>query len=135
MASASLALQAAILSALTGHAPLVALLAGPRVYDDVPPNAQYPYLTFGQSSQRDWSTGTEEGAEHLVTIHVWSRAAGRRQVHDIAAAIHAAVHDRPLALTGYRLVNLRHEFSESRRDGDGETYRGVIRYRAVTEPI
>ena len=37
-------------------------------------------------------------------------------------------------LTGHRLINLRHEFSEARRDPDGETTHGIARFRAVTEP-
>jgi hypothetical protein len=37
-------------------------------------------------------------------------------------------------MSGVRLVNLRHEFSEVRRDADGETSRGLVRFRAVTEP-
>jgi len=36
-------------------------------------------------------------------------------------------------LSGHRLINLRHEFSEARRDSDGETFHGIARFRAVTE--
>jgi hypothetical protein len=49
-------------------------------------------------------------------------------------AVHDALHDRDLALEGHRLVNLRHELSEARREPDGDTYHGIVRYRAVTEP-
>jgi hypothetical protein len=44
------------------------------------------------------------------------------------------LHDQPLTLVDHDLVNLRHEFSEARPDPDGDTYRGIVRYRAVTEP-
>jgi hypothetical protein len=80
---------------------------------------------------RDWSTGTEDGAEHLLTLHVWSRAGGKKQVHDRSDQV---LHDQPLTLVDHDLVNLRHEFSEARPDPDGDTYRGIVRYRAVTEP-
>ncbi len=46
----------------------------------------------------------------------------------------AALNDQQLSLDGHRLVNLRHELSEARRDPDGETYHGIARFRAVTEP-
>ena len=49
-------------------------------------------------------------------------------------AVRTALHDQPLTLTGHRLINLRHEFSEARRDPDGETIHGIARFRAVTEP-
>ena len=135
MASASLALQQAIHAALTGSTTLVALLGGAKVYDDVPQRTAYPYVTIGQSIARDWSTASDAGHEHILTFHVWSDAAGRKAIHEIAAAVHAALHDQPLTLSGHRLVNLRHEFSETRRDSDGETYHGITRYRAVTELI
>lgn len=135
MASAGLALQRAVFSALSKDAALVALLGSAKIYDDVPQRTDFPYVSFGQSTERDWSTATEDGAEHLVTLHVWSRAVGRKEVRTILEAVRAVLHDAVLTLTGHRLVNLRHEFSDTRRDPDGETYHGIVRYRAVTEPI
>ncbi len=134
MASASWALQQAIFAALTADTGLTSLLGGNRVYDDVPARAEFPYVTFALTNERDWGTGSEDGSEHLLTLHVWSRGSGRRQAHEIMGALRRVLHDAALTLTGYRLVNLRHEFSETRRDPDGETYHGITRYRAVTEP-
>ena len=134
MADANWALQKAMHARLTADPAVASLLGGPRVYDDVPRGAAFPYLTFGLSSARDWSTGGEVGSEHIVTLHVWSRAAGRRETHEIMGAARAALHDAALALDGHRLVNLRHEFSEARRDPDGDTTHGIARFRAVTEP-
>ena len=134
--SASLALQSAIYAVLTANADLIAATgATPRIYDDVPPGTAYPYVTFGQAIERDWSTGTEAGREHTVTLHVWSRASGRREVHQIGAIIRAALHDAALTLAGHRLVNLRHEFTDARREPDGETSHALLRFRATTEPI
>jgi hypothetical protein len=134
MPSSSWALQQALYSAVTGSAPLAALIGPPRVYDDVPQGAAFPYLTLGQSTLRDWSTGTDDAEEHTLTLHVWSRAGGRREMHEVMDALRGALHDQPLVLAGHRLVNIRHEISEARRDPDGETYHGIVRFRAVTEP-
>jgi hypothetical protein len=134
MASAGWALQQAIFAALTADAGLVALLGGQRVWDDVPTRAEFPYVTFAQTSERDWSTGSEEGGEHAFTLHVWSRGGGRKETVEIMGRLRALLHDAPLALAGFRLINLRHEFSEARRDPDGETWHGTLRLRAVTEP-
>ncbi|MEI9900811.1 MAG: DUF3168 domain-containing protein [Hyphomicrobium sp.] len=134
MASASWALQQAMFAKLTNDSALVALLGGPRVYDDVPVRAAFPYVTFAQGTERDWSTGSEPGSEHALNLHVWSRASGRKEAQAIIEALRAALHEAALALTGHRLVNLRHESSEMRRDPDGETYHGIVRLRAVTEP-
>lgn len=134
MANAAWALQQAVYAALANDAPLVALLGGARVYDVVPTRAEFPYVTFAQTAERDWSTGDEAGGEHALTLHVWSRGGGRKETLAIVAAAREVLHEAALSLAGFRLINLRHEVSEVRRDGDGETYHGIVRFRAVTEP-
>ena len=133
--SASAALQSAIYAKLAADPPLLALLGTPRIYDDAPQDAPFPYLTFGASTARDWSTATEPGEEHLVTLHVWSRARGRREAFALVNAIRAALHDQSLALVGHRLVNLRQEFADTRPDPESDTHHGLVRLRAVSEPL
>lgn len=134
MSSPAWELQKAAYGALVADAALVALLGGERIYDDVPRGAAYPYVTFGPSTTRDWSTGTETGSEHLVTLRVWSKAGGEKEVHLVLEALRTALHEASLTLAGHRLVSLRHETSDAMRGADGETYQGVARFRAVTEP-
>lgn len=135
MPTASWALQRAIHAALTDDPALTALLGGAHVYDHVPRGTSFPYVTFGWSTERDWSTGSEPGHEHIVVLHVWSQARGRRQIQAIVSVIRARLHAQALALDGHALINLRHEATEIRRDPDGETLRGLIRLRGVTEPV
>lgn len=134
MASPGWALQQSIHAALVADTSLVGLLGGSRIYDHVPRGRAYPYVTFGQSTLRDWSTGSEAGHEHVVTLHVWSQAPGREEADEILAAASEALHDQALAVAGHHLVNLRTEFADVRRDADGETFHGLLRLRAVTEP-
>lgn len=133
MSSAAFALQQAIFSKLAADAATAAALGGPRIYDDVPARAEFPFVTFGQSTERDWSTGSDQGYEHTITLHAWSRGHGRKEAQAVIVAARNALHDQPLALDGHRLINLRHEYSEVRRDNDGETFHGIVRFRAVTE--
>lgn len=79
MASAALALRQAVVARLAGDSSVTAALGGARIYDDVPVRSEFPFLTFGQTTERDWSTGTDLGHEHLMTMHVWSRARGRME--------------------------------------------------------
>ena len=45
MPSASWALQQSVFARLTADATLLALLGAPRLYDNVPQGADFPYLT------------------------------------------------------------------------------------------
>ena len=134
MTASSWALQSSIFQALANSPELTSLLGGERIYSNPPPAAQFPFITLGQTVNLDWSTGTEDGTEHSLTLHVWSRGGGRKEAVEIMAAARAVLHEAALSLSGFRLVNLRHEVSEARRDPDGETYHGIVRFRAVTEP-
>lgn len=133
MSNASLALQKAIFAALVADAGVGALV-GDRVYDAPPRDAVFPYVSFGVIAAADWSTGTEDGAEHEIALHVWSRGRGKSECLVIAGALEFALHDAPLALDGHALVNLRFASADARRDSDGITFHATARFRAVTEP-
>ena len=135
MANAGWDLQKAAYAALIANAPLIALLGGGRIYDDVPQDAAFPYVVLDQMRLNDWSTGTERGSEHILMLHVWSRYDGKREAYEIADAIREVLDDAELTLDDNRLINLSHQFSDLKRDTDGETYHGVMRFRAVTEPL
>ncbi|MDX2308467.1 MAG: DUF3168 domain-containing protein [Hyphomicrobium sp.] len=134
MSHAGWALQKAVFSRLSTDGPLTTALGGARVFDDVPRGIEPPYVTIGESVVRDWTTATEDGHEHALTISVWTPAAGLRDVWAILARVSSLLHDAPLVLDGHRLVNIRHEFSGVRRDATEETSRALVRFRAVTEP-
>ena len=132
--SPSWSLQQSVFAALSADAALTALLGPGRIFDDVPQGTALPYVALGRTTAQDWSTGSEDGTEHLFTVHVWSGATGKKQAHEILGAVRAALHEQPLAVAGHSLINLRHQHSEIRRGPDGETIHGTARFRAVTEP-
>ena len=132
--AASAALRAAVHDALAADAALTALLGGPKVYDEPPRAAAFPYVTLGETRIADFSTGTESGAEHQLTLHAWSRQGGHKEAHMIAGALLAALDEAPLALTDHTLVNFRFAVADVRREADGRTYHALVRFRAVTEP-
>jgi hypothetical protein len=131
---ASAALRAAIHDALIADASLVALLGGPKIYDEPPRGAAFPYVTLGEARIADYSTGTETGAEHLMTLHAWSRQGGHKEAHIITGALLQALDEAPLTLADHHLINLRFTVADVRREADGRTYHALVRFRAVTEP-
>jgi len=121
---ASWSLQRGVYQALAGSVDLTTLLGGIRVYGDAPQAAPYPFITLGQSVVRDWSTGTEDGAEHDLTLHVWSRSGGKKQVHQIIEAIRTVLHDqynaacvRIIAREWKQVSRLRCDTADRRRSG------------------
>ena len=128
-------LQQAIFASLAADTALTAALGASRIFDHAPANVAFPYITFGRTSLYDWSTGTESGTEQLFTLHIWSKAKGKKETLEIMAIVEARLATAAPELDGHKLVNLRPEFSEARYDDDQTVHHGLLRYRAVTEPM
>ena len=126
--SADLELQKAIFARLSSDAALD-LLVGNRIHDNPPGDVAHPYLVLGESETRDWPAGLE----HRLALHCFTRGGGRAEAKSILEAIRASLHDAALALETHTLVNLRFLDALTRREADGLTWRGTIRFRAVTE--
>lgn len=135
MPASTAALRAAIHDALTADAVLTGLLGGPKIYDEPPATAAFPYVTLGEARVADFSTGDDALQEHQLTLHAWSRQGGHKEAHMIAGALLQALDDAPLAPDGHQLVNLRFSLADIRREADGRTYHALVRFRAVTEPV
>jgi hypothetical protein len=135
MPASAASLRTAIRDALAADAPLVSLLGGAKIYDEPPRDAALPYVALGEDVIADNSTATESGDEHALTLHIWSRQGGHKEAHVIAGAVLEALVDVPLALDGHHLANLRFVVADVRREADGRTYHGIVRLRAMTEPV
>lgn len=128
---ASWELQQAVFAALSADAALAARITG--VFDQVPSGTAFPYVAIGDSKADDWSSLTFTGQEHRFTIEVWSRDAGRMDVKEIMALVHDVLNDAALVLTNHQLVDLRLVGAEDTLEPDGITYRGTLKFRAVTQ--
>lgn len=134
--SAERALAAAIRAAASADDAVQSVLGDPpRFYDEPPPDAAFPYATLGRVETRTAEASASEASEHVVTLHVWSRYGGRAEALDVLAALRTALHDQPLSVEGCRLVFLFAQFTDVFRSGDGRTTHGVLRLRALTEPV
>jgi len=132
--NASTALRAAVQDALISDSGLISVLGGPKVYDEPPRAAAFPYVTLGEARIADFSAGDEPAEEHQLTLHVWSRQGGHREAHLITGALMQALDDAALTLAGHHLVNFHFSVADIRREADGRTYHALVRFRAVTEP-
>jgi hypothetical protein len=135
VSSASWALQQGVFAALSANAAVQAVAGNPaRIYDAVPRGAVFPYLVVGDDTETNNDTKTEQGAEHELAITAWSRAGGRQECKLAADAVRLALDGAALTLTGHTLIDIRYLSAQFLRESDGETFRAVVKFRAVTEP-
>jgi len=120
--SASLAMQQLLMTALAD----IPGISG--VYDGPPADAAPPYLVIGADLVSDWSTKTEIGHEHRITINVWEAGPGAAR----AKAIMGLVEARLVVLAGSRdghvLVSTRLLRTLVLTDAEGWS-QGIIEFR------
>lgn len=141
MTSPDLVMRIAFIDRLLAATAVTSLLGGPRVYENVPidvekppaGSAGQPYVQY-RGESKPYDTTTERGREHKIELNVWTFKKGSKQANEIMAAIETNMRDALFALTGgHVLTNLEFEFGTVFRDGEGQTYCGYQRWRAVTE--
>lgn len=128
----SVAVQTVIYSALSVDAGLAALVST-RIYDNVPQDTAYPYVTIGDDTHTADNTDDELGSSVVCTIHTWSRERGMRETKLIQDAIYDALNRANLSLAGYVIVNVLSEGSDSFLDVDGLTRHGVSNFRLLID--
>lgn len=99
------------------------------VYDFVPQDTEYPYVTIGEDTALAWDTNTETGLEATLTIHTWTRDRGRKATKEIQKEIYDILHRATFGVSGGDMVGIDFEFSETLLDPDGHTHHGIQRFR------
>ena len=66
-----------------------------------------------------------------LTIHVYSRTPGRKETHDIQAAIVNTLHRAELSLSGVGFIFIDHAQSQSFTDADGKTRHGIVEFNIL----
>jgi Protein of unknown function (DUF3168) len=133
MSSSAISLQVAMRDALLAHAPLLALLGGGHVFDELPRGSQEPYVAFAGIETRDWSVQDQKAHEHFISIDVKTKSRSRKFAQDIVNEIETILDNAALTLSGHALVNLRLTFWTVARSN--EFFGAVMKFRAATEPL
>lgn len=132
MTNPTLELQGVIVARLKDFPGLTALVAN-RVYDNVPPNASFPYVSWGPEQSISENADCISGFNISIQIDAWSRAVGLPEVKQIAEQVRLALHDYDPELTANALVSLQHNQTRTLRDPDGLTNHAVIEFTAFIE--
>jgi hypothetical protein len=134
MANPELEIQGAIVQALKAD-PSVAALVNGRIYDSVPGNAVFPYVSIGPADSVADDADCIAGLLVAQQLDVWSRAPGFPEAKKIGDAVRAALHDQesalPLASNG--MAYFEHRNSRFTRDPDGLTSHGILLFEAAVQ--
>ena len=104
-----------------------------RVLAATDPNAQMPFLTFGEDDVRDDSVGGLQAKDVRIAIHIWTREQGFSNCKAIDAAIVEEFDDKPLIVHGQRIVGIWHATSRFMKDVRDDIRHGVTEFEVKTE--
>ncbi len=135
MTSPIVALKEAIRLRVAADPGVLALMRAPKVHAEPPRNPTHPFLAFLAAEARENGTSTDDGHIVDLTLGAITRGTGGGEGAEIGEIVRRALLAPGLAPAGHRLVNLIVRSVEPVPQRDGETWRTLIRIRAVTEVI
>ena len=106
--------------------------AGFTVYDHIPSNTSFPYITLGEENAMDWSTKTFQGLQTRFDIHIWSRYPGMKEVKEIADQILALLNYRTLLIDSHTLVLIRLIDARFMKDPGENVRHGILRFEILS---
>jgi hypothetical protein len=131
--SVSVDFQDVILRLLEESAAVQAIV-GDRIYDGVPDNAVFPYISFGPSDYNPDDADCIGGREETIQLDCWSRDDGRKwPCKQLVDAVKSAVHEKDAEMTSGALVQMRVTLARVLDDPDRITAHGVVQVTATIE--
>lgn len=126
----------AIHTALTNDISVQSLLGNPpRLYDHVPEDPIYPYLSYGDMRSTDVGGDNRPMTSHALSLHIWSRYSGRAEIMQCLAAVTDALESETFVLTDANLVSANILYTDHFRAPDGRTLHGLIRVNITTHSL
>lgn len=133
MTSPSNELQAAMYRRAVAF-PAVHAVVEDRIYDRVPENPTFPYVTFGTSDVAEDDAECITGSVETMQVNGWSRyQGGTREVKDLAFALKNAFHLYSTDLGTHALHEMRVTGIRYFDDPDGITTQAAITVQAIIE--
>lgn len=123
-------LQKAVYDTLTNDSTLMSKISG--VFDYVPTDQAYPYVTIGDITGTEEDTFTSNVGNLTILVHIWTQAPGSLGFADaqaIKADVNRLLHRKTLTggISGW------FETSQQITDPDGVTRHMPCRYRFYVE--
>lgn len=115
------------------RAMLTPALAPVPVYDRVPRDKPFPFVTFDRHITEPDDDLSEQMSRHRITLTVWSDKPGVKEVRGIIGTIRRTLHWADLDLVVGGCVLCEVERTDATEDQDGQTYMGTAQIRVLTE--
>jgi hypothetical protein len=109
-------------------------VAAGRVYDNVSPATQFPYVTLGDCQVLPDKYECIDGAEIYPVVDVWSQSIGYSETKTITKKILALLDDKPLNVDGFNLIVFEVQSVNYMRDPDGLTRHAAITFHGILTP-
>ncbi len=111
---------------------------GHRIYDAPPPISDEVipdglYLTFGDEQATDWSTGSDSGAVHTISMTVHAPRRGFSEAKQAAAAISDAILGDGLTPSRGHVVNRQFVDAKTKRVENDALRQITLRFRITME--
>lgn len=122
-------MQKAVYEKLTSSSTLMTAISG--VFDQVPQDTVFPFIVISDMQANNLSNLAKGGIEHRITLDIYSREAGKKQVADIMGILENLLHNNILAVTGQTCVTMEFISNSIHLENDGWTYQGIIELRVI----
>ena len=135
MSDPSLELQAAIVGRLKGDAGVTAVV-GQRIYDEVPSNPTFPYISIGDNQVLPDKADCIDGTEIFWQLDGWARDPTYPRTKSFSKAVVAALDDTTaLTVTGYNVVIVELNTVNYLHDPDGITRHVAMNFRFLLQAV
>jgi hypothetical protein len=129
--------QLAIFNLLCADADLETLLDGAdKIYDYVPDNKVFPYITMSIKPWLDRGNYTHEGLSCLLQISTWYqpgaspfKGRGDYRIQQIQKRVDELLHKKPIAISGWNTLILRRALIDIITDQDNVTRHGIQQFK------
>lgn len=119
---------------LSGASAIKAHLGDPaRLYDHLPEDPVFPYLTYGAMRSEDIGADVTPLSTHALNLHIWSRYSGRVEVVESLKALGETLTVSPLSLDDAQVVSANIIYTDVFRAPDARTLHGILRVSFTIE--
>lgn len=134
MSDPSLELQSAIITKLKAD-PGVQAVVGQRVYDEVPPEPTFPYISLGDNQVLPDKADCIDGTEIYWQIDGWARDPTFPKTKQISKAVVACLDDQDLVVSNYAAIVVEIQTINYLHDPDGITRHVAISFRFLIQAL